>query len=156
RSGILLNERAAGPIPTDRPSARLRHRRAARSSSVTTFPAASRSFQTPGDAAMVEHREQTQRVAWPALIPFVGGLLPPLAIRLRGAKPDNSLGSGRDGVRAGSGPCPARRVGGEMRLLALDDGPDIPVATAIVVVGRHPACDARLDSIRVSRRHCCL
>jgi predicted component of type VI protein secretion system len=26
----------------------------------------------------------------------------------------------------------------------------------MVVVGRHPNCDARLDSIRVSRRHCCM
>jgi predicted component of type VI protein secretion system len=26
----------------------------------------------------------------------------------------------------------------------------------MVVVGRHPQCDARLDSIRVSRRHCCM
>jgi len=25
-----------------------------------------------------------------------------------------------------------------------------------VVVGRHPACDVRLDSLRVSRRHCCV
>jgi len=27
---------------------------------------------------------------------------------------------------------------------------------AMVVVGRHPACDARLDSLRVSRHHCCM
>jgi pSer/pThr/pTyr-binding forkhead associated (FHA) protein len=27
---------------------------------------------------------------------------------------------------------------------------------ALVVVGRHPHCDARLDSPRVSRWHCCL
>jgi hypothetical protein len=40
------------------------------------------------------------------------------------------------------------------RLVALDGGPDIPVDRAPVVVGRHPQCDARLDSIRVSRRHC--
>ncbi|QEH38155.1 Glycogen accumulation regulator GarA [Aquisphaera giovannonii] len=26
----------------------------------------------------------------------------------------------------------------------------------MVVVGRHPACDARLDSLRVSRHHCCM
>ena len=42
-----------------------------------------------------------------------------------------------------------------IRLVALDEGPDIPVDRAMVVVGRHPQCDARLDSIRVSRRHCC-
>ncbi len=42
------------------------------------------------------------------------------------------------------------------RLVALDDGPDIPLDRAMVIVGRHPQCDARLDSIRVSRRHCCM
>lgn len=42
------------------------------------------------------------------------------------------------------------------RLVALDEGPDIPVDRTMVVVGRHPQCDARLDSIRVSRRHCCM
>jgi hypothetical protein len=42
------------------------------------------------------------------------------------------------------------------RLVALDEGPDIPVDRKMVVIGRHPHCDARLDSIRVSRRHCCM
>jgi hypothetical protein len=42
------------------------------------------------------------------------------------------------------------------RLVALGDGPDIPVGPAPVIVGRDPWCDARLDSIRVSRVHCCL
>ena len=42
------------------------------------------------------------------------------------------------------------------RLVALDEGPDIPLDRAMVVVGRHPQCHARLDSIRVSRRHCCM
>jgi hypothetical protein len=27
---------------------------------------------------------------------------------------------------------------------------------AMVVVGRHPSCDTRLDSLRVSRQHCCM
>jgi hypothetical protein len=26
----------------------------------------------------------------------------------------------------------------------------------MIVVGRHPQCDARLDSLRVSRHHCCM
>jgi pSer/pThr/pTyr-binding forkhead associated (FHA) protein len=39
-------------------------------------------------------------------------------------------------------------------LLALSDGPDIPVDHAVVMVGRDSNCDARLDSLRVSRRHC--
>jgi hypothetical protein len=43
-----------------------------------------------------------------------------------------------------------------IRLVALDEGTDIPVDRAMMVVGRHPQCDARLDSIRVSRRHCCM
>ncbi|HMB07060.1 MAG TPA: FHA domain-containing protein [Isosphaeraceae bacterium] len=42
------------------------------------------------------------------------------------------------------------------RLLALDEGPDILVGRTPVLVGRHPRCDARLDSIRASRFHCCL
>jgi predicted component of type VI protein secretion system len=43
-----------------------------------------------------------------------------------------------------------------VRLVALEEGPDIYLDRAMMVVGRHPTCDARLDSIRVSRRHCCM
>lgn len=43
-----------------------------------------------------------------------------------------------------------------IRLVALDEGTDIPVDREMLVVGRHPQCDARIDSIRVSRRHCCM
>src|SRR5262249_12108176 len=39
---------------------------------------------------------------------------------------------------------------------AIDEGPDINLDRAMVVVGRHPNCDTRLDSLRVSRHHCCL
>jgi len=42
------------------------------------------------------------------------------------------------------------------RLVALDEGPDIMLDRAMVVVGRHPSCDTRLDSLRVSRQHCCM
>lgn len=42
------------------------------------------------------------------------------------------------------------------RLVPLDGGSDILLDRPFLVVGRHPACDARLDSLRVSRRHCCL
>jgi hypothetical protein len=42
------------------------------------------------------------------------------------------------------------------RLIAREEGPDIPVGRTPVLVGRHPQCDARLDSIRISRFHCCL
>jgi pSer/pThr/pTyr-binding forkhead associated (FHA) protein len=42
------------------------------------------------------------------------------------------------------------------RLVALDEGPDIMLDRTMVVVGRHPQCDARLDSLRISRHHCCM
>jgi len=42
------------------------------------------------------------------------------------------------------------------RLVAIDEGPDITLDRAMVVVGRHPSCDTRLDSLRVSRQHCCM
>ena len=42
------------------------------------------------------------------------------------------------------------------RLVALAGGADIRVDRALVLVGRHPKCDVRLDSCRVSRIHCCL
>jgi predicted component of type VI protein secretion system len=44
----------------------------------------------------------------------------------------------------------------EIRLISLDGGPDIIVDGLPVLVGRHPQCDVRIDSIRVSRRHCYL
>jgi hypothetical protein len=43
-----------------------------------------------------------------------------------------------------------------VRLIALEEGPDIPVGPTPVIVGRDPWCDAWLDSIWVSRVHCCL
>jgi pSer/pThr/pTyr-binding forkhead associated (FHA) protein len=43
-----------------------------------------------------------------------------------------------------------------VRLVALDEGPDIVLDRAMVVVGRHPQCDTRLDSLRISRHHCCM
>jgi len=42
------------------------------------------------------------------------------------------------------------------RLVAIDDGPDILLNRPMVVVGRHPSCDTRLDSLRISRHHCCM
>ncbi len=38
-------------------------------------------------------------------------------------------------------------------LVALDEGANIEVTSGMTIVGRHPQCDARLDSIRISRRH---
>lgn len=51
---------------------------------------------------------------------------------------------------------PSASVATTMRLVALDEGSDIPLDRKMLIVGRHPGCEARLDSIRVSRRHCCL
>ncbi len=42
------------------------------------------------------------------------------------------------------------------RLVALDGGTDIPLDRSMMVVGRHPLCDVRLDSPRISRHHCCM
>lgn len=42
------------------------------------------------------------------------------------------------------------------RLVALNDGPSLVLDKSIVLVGRHPDCDVQLDSVKVSRRHCCL
>ena len=42
------------------------------------------------------------------------------------------------------------------RLVALDEGTDITLDRSMVVVGRHPLCDVRLDSLRISRHHCCM
>jgi pSer/pThr/pTyr-binding forkhead associated (FHA) protein len=42
------------------------------------------------------------------------------------------------------------------RFVAIDEGPDITLDRTMIVVGRHPNCDARLNSLRVSRHHCCL
>jgi pSer/pThr/pTyr-binding forkhead associated (FHA) protein len=38
----------------------------------------------------------------------------------------------------------------------LDEGLDIPVDMAMIVVGRHPLCDVRLESLMISSRHCCM
>jgi pSer/pThr/pTyr-binding forkhead associated (FHA) protein len=42
------------------------------------------------------------------------------------------------------------------RLVGLEGHTDIALDRAVVLVGRHPWCDVRIASLRVSRRHCCL
>jgi pSer/pThr/pTyr-binding forkhead associated (FHA) protein len=42
------------------------------------------------------------------------------------------------------------------RPVSLDGEADILLDRALLLVGRHPRCDARLSSFRVSRLHCCL
>lgn len=41
------------------------------------------------------------------------------------------------------------------RLLALDTAENIPLKDGLIVVGRHPSCDFRIRSPRISRVHCC-
>ena len=41
-------------------------------------------------------------------------------------------------------------------LLPVTAGPAVLVDRALVVIGRHPQCDVRIESRRVSRLHCCL
>lgn len=45
-----------------------------------------------------------------------------------------------------------------IRLVPLSPGiaPPISVQRPVVLVGRHPECDVRIDLPRISRRHCCL
>jgi pSer/pThr/pTyr-binding forkhead associated (FHA) protein len=40
--------------------------------------------------------------------------------------------------------------------LAQRGGPAILVQRPILLIGRHPECDLRLDLPKISRRHCCL
>jgi predicted component of type VI protein secretion system len=68
-------------------------------------------------------------------------------------KGDGPAGDNNSSVANGFGPGHANMPA---RLVALDEGPDIPLDRAMVVVGRHPQCDARLDSLRISRHHCCM
>jgi pSer/pThr/pTyr-binding forkhead associated (FHA) protein len=42
------------------------------------------------------------------------------------------------------------------QLVALTEGPNILLDKPILLVGRHPECDIRVDSRKVSRRHCCI
>jgi hypothetical protein len=43
-----------------------------------------------------------------------------------------------------------------LRLVALDGTADIPLSGVLTIIGRHRECDFRLNSSRISRRHCCL
>jgi len=34
--------------------------------------------------------------------------------------------------------------------------PSVPLQRPVILIGRHPDCDVRIDAPEVSRRHCCL
>jgi pSer/pThr/pTyr-binding forkhead associated (FHA) protein len=44
------------------------------------------------------------------------------------------------------------------QLTPLSGGPfsPIPLQRPVVLIGRHPECDVRLDLSKISRRHCCV
>ncbi len=43
-----------------------------------------------------------------------------------------------------------------MQLIALTEGPNIPLDKPIVLIGRHQECDIQIPSRKISRRHCCI
>ena len=42
------------------------------------------------------------------------------------------------------------------QLIALNEGPNIPLDKPIVLIGRHQECDIQIPSRKISRRHCCV
>jgi predicted component of type VI protein secretion system len=42
------------------------------------------------------------------------------------------------------------------QLVAVTDGPNIPLDKPIVLIGRHQECDIQIPSRKISRRHCCV
>src|SRR5438270_13392014 len=40
--------------------------------------------------------------------------------------------------------------------LSAGTAPAIPLQRPVLLIGRHPECDVRIDLPQVSRRHCCL
>jgi pSer/pThr/pTyr-binding forkhead associated (FHA) protein len=44
------------------------------------------------------------------------------------------------------------------QLIPIDKGniPPIPVQRPVLLIGRHPECDVRIDLSKISRRHCCV
>jgi predicted component of type VI protein secretion system len=41
-------------------------------------------------------------------------------------------------------------------LVALSEGPNLPLDKPIVLIGRHQECDIQIPSRKISRRHCCI
>jgi pSer/pThr/pTyr-binding forkhead associated (FHA) protein len=43
-----------------------------------------------------------------------------------------------------------------LRFVSLTAGAGFAITRPVILIGRHPDCDVRLDLPQVSRRHCCL
>lgn len=43
-----------------------------------------------------------------------------------------------------------------VQLMPIGEGPAIPLDKPIVFIGRHADCDVRIDSKKISRRHCAI
>jgi pSer/pThr/pTyr-binding forkhead associated (FHA) protein len=43
-----------------------------------------------------------------------------------------------------------------IQLIPVTDGPTIVLDKPVLLVGRHRECDVRLESVKISRRHCCI
>jgi predicted component of type VI protein secretion system len=43
-----------------------------------------------------------------------------------------------------------------VQLVALTEGPNIPLDKPIILIGRHQECDIQIPSRKISRRHCCI
>ena len=43
-----------------------------------------------------------------------------------------------------------------VQLVALNEGASIVLDKPILLLGRHPECDVRINSRKISRRHCCI
>jgi pSer/pThr/pTyr-binding forkhead associated (FHA) protein len=56
----------------------------------------------------------------------------------------------------GSNSEPSDRNGRVGWLICQDEDLEFPVTDGLIVVGRHPNCEISLDSVRVSRVHCCV
>lgn len=41
-------------------------------------------------------------------------------------------------------------------LVALTEGPNIPLDKPVLLIGRHQECDVQIPSRKISRRHCCI
>src|SRR5687768_8812719 len=41
-------------------------------------------------------------------------------------------------------------------LVALSEGPNLPIDKPILLLGRHQECDVQIPSRKISRKHCCI